>query len=193
MRNADPMDDADLLVAATDDVAAFEAFYRRYVRRVTAFAAARCTSADDVADVVAQTFTRLLDAAGRYDPARAEPAPFVFGIAANAVRDLQRTRSRRQALAHRVAGRHLLDSDDVERIDAAIDAARSAGDVRKAIDAVPPAEHELLLLVADGHTPAEAAARLGITPGAARTRLSRARRRVRDQLSETPTYPEEQP
>jgi DNA-directed RNA polymerase specialized sigma24 family protein len=77
MRTAEGATDADLLVAASADATAFEAFYRRYVRRVAAFA-------------VAQTFVRLLGAAERYDPERAEPAPFVLGIAANVIRDQQR-------------------------------------------------------------------------------------------------------
>lgn len=76
---ADPASDADLLTAMPHDLSAFEAFYDRYFERVTAFAARRCSSAEDVADVVAQTFVRLLSAAPRYDPARAQPAAFVFG------------------------------------------------------------------------------------------------------------------
>jgi len=187
MSSADPTDEADLLVAAAHDVAAFEAVYRRYVRRVTAFAAKRCSSADDVADVVAQTFIRLLDAAERYDPARAEPGPFLLGIAANVVRDVHRRGSRQQALVDRLAGRHLLNSDDAERIDAAIDAARAAEGVRSAVDAVPAGEQEVLLLVAGGRTPTEAAEELGISPAAARTRLTRARRRVRSSLADSTT------
>lgn len=86
---ADAASDAELLAAVPQDVAAFEAFYDRYFERVAAFAARRCSCAEDVADVVAQTFVQLLGAAERYDPGRAEPAAFVLGIAANVVRELQ--------------------------------------------------------------------------------------------------------
>jgi hypothetical protein len=41
-------------VALPHDLGAFGAFYERYVDRVTAFAARRCSCAEDVADVVAQ-------------------------------------------------------------------------------------------------------------------------------------------
>jgi RNA polymerase sigma-70 factor, ECF subfamily len=182
MRGVEPdsvVSDAATLVAAASDVAAFERFYRRYVRRVAGFAAQRCTSAEDVADVVAQTFARLIDAAGRYDPDRGEPAPFVLGIAANVVRDLHRREHRHRALIARVAAAEMLDDDDIERAEAAIDAARTAGAVHDALADVPPGEQAMLRLVAEGHTPGEAAAALGISPGAGWTRLARARKRLR--------------
>jgi RNA polymerase sigma-70 factor, ECF subfamily len=173
------MGDAALFVAAATDREAFERFYRHYVRRVAGFAAQRCDSAEDVADVVAQTFVRLIDAAVRYDPRLGEPAPFVLGIAANVLRDLQRRRHRDTALLARVAASALLDADDIERAEAAIDAARAAGPVRRALAEVPPGEQAMLRLVAEGRTPGEAADALGISPGAGWTRLSRARKRLR--------------
>ena len=191
MANVETLDDAELLVAAADDVEAFGELYRRYVRRVAGFAARRCASADDVADVVAQTFMRLLDAAARYEPGRAEPSAFIVGVAVNVVRDLYRKDARQRALVDKLSGRDLLNGDDVDRIDAAIDASRAAGAVGEAVGAVPPAEQEVLLLVADGRSPLEAAEELGISPGAARTRLSRARARVRSRLGQTDNPSEE--
>jgi RNA polymerase sigma-70 factor (ECF subfamily) len=184
---ADPASDADLLAAIPHDVSAFEAFYDRYFERVTAFAARRCSCAEDVADVVAQTFVRLLGAADRYDPTQAQPAAFVFGIATNVVREMHRSGGRHRALVSKLAGRDLLDGDDIERIEAAIDAARTAGAVYDALDQVPPGEQEMLRLVADGRTPGQAADELGISSGAAWTRLSRARRRLRAVVNDPPT------
>jgi RNA polymerase sigma-70 factor (ECF subfamily) len=179
MSVADPATDTDLLAAMPLDVSAFEAFYDRYFERVTAFAARRCSNAEDVADVVAQTFIHLLGAAERYDPTRAPPAAFVLGIAANVVRDLHRSSARRRALVAKLAGRDLLGDDDIERIETAIDAARTARTLRGPLAAVPAGEREVLRLVAAGRTPGQAAAELGISTGAAWTRLSRARRRLR--------------
>lgn len=184
MRLGEPDGDGALLVRAARDIAAFEAIYVRYVRRVTAFAARRCTSADDVADVVAQTFFRLIEASARYQPERAEPAPFVLGIAANVVREMERGRHRQRALVTRLTGRDLLDGDESERIEAAIDAAHQARGLSDALDAISPAEQQMLRLVAAGRTPGQAAMDLGISPGAARVRLARARRRVRSRFSD---------
>jgi RNA polymerase sigma factor (sigma-70 family) len=186
MSDTDPASDAELLAALPHDLDAFEAFYRRYVRRVTTFAAGRCSSAEDVADVVAQTFLRLLDVADRYDRTRAEPAAFVFAIAANLARDVHRGAARRRALISKLAGRDLLDAGEIEQVETAIDAARAAGPVQEAMDRVPPGEQEVLRLVADGRSPGQAAQELGISPAAAWTRLSRARRRVRTRMAASP-------
>ena len=183
MRDPASADDAQLMAAAATDIGAFEELYRRYVYRVTAFAARRCASAEDVADVVAQTFVRLLRVADRYEPARGGPEAFVQAIAANLARDQQRGARRQRALVSRLSGRDLLGPDDTERIEAAIDAARTGPAVRAALDGVPDGEGAVLRLVAGGASPSEAAAALGISPGAARVRLARARQRLRAQLA----------
>jgi RNA polymerase sigma-70 factor (ECF subfamily) len=183
-------DDGGLLAAARGDIGSFEKVYRRYVGRVTAYAATRCASAADVGDVVAQTFVRLLRVADRYDPDRGEPGAFVFAVAANVVRDHHRSTRRQRQLVHRLAGRDLLDdADEIELVDAAIDAARAAPAAERALDTVSVSEEEILRMIADGASPSEAAVVLGISPVAARGRLFRARRRVKAQLTGTSTTP----
>lgn len=177
------MTDADLLAALSDDVAAYEEFYRSNVRRVTAFAAKRCSCAEDVADVVAVTFVRLLDAARRYDPARGEPAAFLMGIAVNVIRDQERRDARQHALLSKLSTREQLDDDDLDRIDAAICAAQLTDGMRDALSAIPPGEQDMLRLMASGHTQEQAAAQLGISHGAGRVRLTRARRRLRRHIN----------
>lgn len=177
-------EDGALLATAARDVAAFERLYRRYVGRVTAYAVTRCSTAADVGDVVAQTFVRLLRVGGRYDPDRGEPAAFVYAVAGSVVRDHYRGAEKQQALVHRLAGRDLLAADEIERLESAIDAARLAPAAEAALNTVTESEEEILRMVADGATPAEAALALGISPGAARGRLFRARRHVQSQLTE---------
>jgi RNA polymerase sigma-70 factor (ECF subfamily) len=88
----------------------------------------------------------------------------------------------------RVAGRDLLGPDDIARVEEVIYAEQAAGDVRDALDRAPAAEQDVVRLVATGRTPGQAADELGISRGAAWTRLSRARRRLRAQF---PTIDEE--
>lgn len=184
MGSHDTATDEDLLARAPNDAVALEQLYRRYVRRVAAFAARRCASADDVADVVAQTFDRLLRIAHRYDRSRGPVASFVFTIASSEVADHHRRTARQQAVVARLAGRDLLDEDDVVRIEAAIDASQSVAALGDALDGLPEGQGEVLRLVAAGLTPAEAADRLGITPNAARVRLAKARRHLRAHAEE---------
>ncbi|HYZ99096.1 MAG TPA: sigma-70 family RNA polymerase sigma factor [Acidimicrobiales bacterium] len=180
------MDDRTLFARAAGDVDAFETLYRRYVARVTAYAATRCSCAADVADVVAQTFVRLLSVADRYDAARGEPIAFLLSIAGSVIGDHHRSRERDRRLLERVAGRELLDTDESERIEAAIDAARAAGEARDAVRDAPAGERDVLELVAAGASPAEAAAALGISPTNARVRLHRSRRRIQSRLAVKP-------
>lgn len=185
MRARGEIDDGRLLRTAASDVAAFEALYRRYVGRITAWAVARCDTASDVGDVVAQTFVHLLRVADRYDPVRGDPGAFVFAVAGNVLRDHQRRTRRQRALVHRLAGRDLLGADEIELVEAAIDAARAAPAVTAALAGVSRAEADVLRLVAEGASPAEAADVLGISGVAARGRLFRARRRIQSQLTMT--------
>lgn len=185
--------EAGLMARAAHDEAAFEALYRRYVRRITAYAARRCATPEDVADVVAQTFVRLLHRSAAYDPDRGTVASFVYALAAREVADHHRARTRRRRLADRVAGRALLGDDDHARLEQVLDARRSASGLAPALAELAPGEDAVLRLVADGLTPAEAARRLAITPEAARARLARARRRVRDHLSRPPGAPAPRP
>lgn len=185
MRLRGETDDGQLLLAAATDVAAFEVLYRRYVGRITAYAVARCSTAADVGDVVAQTFVRLLGVADRYDADRGEPGAFVFGVAGNVLRDHERRSRRQRDLVHRLAGRDLLGPDEIELVEAAIDAARAAPAATAALAGVSRAEADVLRLVVDGASPAEAADVLGISDVAARGRLFRARRRIQSQLTTT--------
>jgi RNA polymerase sigma-70 factor (ECF subfamily) len=176
-------EDARLLGRIPGDEAAFEAIYRRHVRRITAYAARRCATPEDVADVVAQTFVRLLHRAATFDPERGTVSSFLHALAASEVADLHRAGARRRRLADRVRGRALLGEDDHARLEQAIDARRDLADLEPALADLAPGEDAVLRLVAEGMTAAEAARSLAITPDAARARLSRARRRLRDHPS----------
>jgi len=185
--------EARLLARLADDEAAFEAIYRRYVRRITAYAARRCATPEDVADVVAQTFVRLLRRSSTFDPERGTVSSFVYALAASEVADHHRAGTRRRRLSDRVAGRALLGDDDHSRLERALDARREVAALEPALATLAPGEDAVLRLVADGLSPAEAARSLAITPDAARARLARARRRVRDHVSHPPGAPAPRP
>lgn len=174
-----PSTDRDLVPRIADDPAAFETLYRRHVRAVTRFAARRSATASDVADVVSNTFLSALDGAGRFDPRRGTARAWLLGIAAHELTALQRKERSERTVAGRAAVEIPLVEDDIARLEARIEAERLAPAISAALADAPPSERELFLLVAyEELTPSEAARVLGISPIAARVRLSRVRRRL---------------
>lgn len=177
--------DAQLLDAAADgDAQAFSIFFRRHVDAITRYALRRCATPDDVSDLVGECFLVALQAAGRYRPETDTALPWLFGISRRLVAKQRRrlaSRSRLLAKTSNVFPR-FTDSED-DDVASAIDAARQAPALEAALARLSTSEREVLELVAyDGLTPTEAAFALGITANAARLRLSRARRTVRESL-----------
>jgi RNA polymerase sigma-70 factor (ECF subfamily) len=178
-------DDAHLLArTAGGDAEAFGRFFRRHERAVLAFAVRRCASSEDAADAVADTFLVALRRARSFRDEGFGARPWLLGIALRVLAGQRRGALRRSRLATLLRGRtpHFTP-DESEAVEAAIDDARLAGELQAALSALPASERAVLELVAyDGLTPAEAAAVLQVSGDAARTRLSRARARMRASL-----------
>src|SRR4051794_6899307 len=163
--------------------------YRRHVDSVVAYAARRCRQPADVADLVAATFLVVVEAAASFDPSRGDALPWILGIARRLHANRSRRRYREQAAYARIDGARLLDSDDVARIAARIDAARLRPAVEQALAALPDRHREVLWLIGhDGLTHEQAAQVLDIAPGALRMRLTRARRALHAALG--PAHPD---
>jgi RNA polymerase sigma-70 factor (ECF subfamily) len=77
--------------------------------------------------------------------------------------------------------------DPWQAVDQRLDAAALAPALRTALADLPPEERELVLLISwEQLTPTEAAAAVGIPAGTARSRLHRARGRLRERLAAQP-------
>jgi RNA polymerase sigma-70 factor (ECF subfamily) len=177
--------DAGLLARLQGDPAALEMFYRRHRDRVVAYAVRRCRQPADVTDLVAATFLAVLEKPGSFDPRRGDAGAWLTGIAARQWLLLCRAERKQQDLRERVPAREL-SSDDIARLEDQIDAARASEPAWAALDQVDPCHSEVLRLVGpDGLTSREAAAALGISAGAFRVRLMRARRAVKRVLSDS--------
>ena len=173
------------LVRALPDPDALEELFLRYRRVVVAYGARRCGRPEDVADLLAATFLAALESAGRYDPHHGEVRPWLFGIARRQLGLLIRQDYRDRALRTRIASDWEHSPDDMARIEEQIDASRAAPEVERALAGLPEQQRETLWLVGyDGLTPGQAAAVVGVHPGAFRVRLSRARRALRASIDD---------
>jgi RNA polymerase sigma-70 factor (ECF subfamily) len=177
--------DEDLLAAIAAGPGALPEFYRRHVAKVVGMGVRRFARAEDVADFTADVFVEVMTSASTFDPRRGRAVPWLYGVASHVAARTLRRQAREQEVAARLAGRELLDESDQARVEQRIDAARELRRVYRALHRLDDADRRLLELIAvDGIAPVDAADALGISRVAARVRLSRARRRLREAMSQ---------
>jgi RNA polymerase sigma-70 factor (ECF subfamily) len=165
------------LARISHDPDALEAFYTEHVTAVTRFVARRVADPHTVADLTAEVFLAVIDSAHSYRPGRGTQVAWLYGIARNVIAGERRRAAGELRAASRVAGRRLLDDDDIARLEERIDAESAGRAACLALAGLPPDERAVLELVAvDGLPVIDAAGALGIRPGTARVRLHRARR-----------------
>lgn len=160
--------------------AAFERLYRANVEPITSYFARRSTDPHVVADLVADTFVTAITSFGSFDPGKGTERSWVFGIARHVYAAHCQAHSQQRQKLLRLAGRRELEPDQVDELLNRIDAERAGRDLVTGLGMLPDRDRALVELVdIAGLRPKEAAAALGLTPGAARMRLLRSRARLR--------------
>jgi RNA polymerase sigma-70 factor (ECF subfamily) len=143
-------------------------------RALFAYFARRVVSTDDAADLTGEvllTMWRKVDALPS-DPVEARM--WAFGIARNVLANHRRALSRRRKLSERLKGEALI-SGDVRPV---------RDDVWEALQALSISDREIIQLVHwDGFSLAETAKLLGKKPTTVRSRYSRARAKLRADLT----------
>lgn len=155
----------------------FSRIYREQGRAVLAYALRRVEDREDAADVVAETFLIAWRRLGEV-PGGEEARLWLYAVARRVIANLQRTERRRTRLGLRLA-------ESLRTELATHPGPGEATEVLRAMAGLNDGDRELLLLVSwEGLAPGEAAKVLEISSLAARSRLHRARRRLRDLLEE---------
>jgi RNA polymerase sigma factor (sigma-70 family) len=176
--------DRAAIAASIDDPRAFVVVFERHFDAIFRYLRRR-VGRDRAEELAAETFTTAFASRHRFDSRAADARPWLYGIAVNLLRHHYRTEER-ELRAHARSAVDPLRSEEVEldRIDAA-SAARVAG----AIAELAPSEREVLLLYAWAELSyREIAEALGVPVGTVRSRLSRARRRIRELLAASGQY-----
>jgi RNA polymerase sigma factor (sigma-70 family) len=128
------------------------------------------------ADLLGEVWVRAFAGRAGYDPAYPDARPWLFGIARNVLRAHWRSRQNASPADPLTD----LAEDPWDEVIDRLDSAGQAQALAAAIRALPPAERDVLLLVAwEQLTPAQAARALGVPAGTARSRLHRARAALR--------------
>jgi RNA polymerase sigma factor (sigma-70 family) len=163
--------------ADSRDAEAFRALFERNARAVLGYALRRVDDPADAADVLAESFLVAWRRLGDV-PAGDGERGWLLGVARRVLANQRRGELRRRHLGERLRV-------EVERL---VPAGSGVVDdmtarVHQALARLSEEDRELVLLAAwEGLEPRELARVLGIRTGAARTRLHRARRRLRAEL-----------
>jgi RNA polymerase sigma factor (sigma-70 family) len=166
-----------------DGPADFEAAFRQHFPPVYRFIARRVGSAL-AEDLAAETFAMAYRRRTAFDPGRGSLRSWLYGIAANLVRNHWRAEQHLLALDARLVP-EVDASDGSDAADQRVIAALLAPRLAAALSQINPDQREVLLLHAWAElSHEEIAAALDVAPGTVRSRLSRARAALREQLGD---------
>ncbi|MDA0178960.1 sigma-70 family RNA polymerase sigma factor [Solirubrobacter phytolaccae] len=180
-RHLDLPQDAEALVAAAAERArdgeddALRLLYLLYADNVFGYVLAIVRDEHDAEDVTSEIFTRLPRALTHYRAGATPFAAWLLRVARNAALDHLRAQ-RSVPLAEVHATGAVAESQAGERLEA----------LKDALAALPEDQrHVMLLRLVAGHSPAEVAEQLGRSVDAVHALQHRARRRLREELTES--------
>ena len=189
MTQTEPTEQDLWAAVAAGDEAAFGTLFDRHSRAVYNHAFRLCGSWSVAEDLTQATFLVAWRKRGDVRLVHGTALPWLLVVAGNCARTEWRSARRRRDLLGRMPAEH--DPDPADDIAGRLDDERAMGRVLAAVRRLPRAEREAVALCLwSGVGYAEAAAVLGVSEVAVRSRVSRARARLSRLLG--PTLKEEQ-
>ena len=184
--------DRDLIRRSERAPALFGAIFDRHATAVHRYLRRR-VGEQLASELTAEVFTRAFAHRRRFDGRAQTALPWLLGIATNLVKMNRRSEERRLRAYARAATQETEPSELIES-DERIDASALGAALAQALSRLPAGQRDVLLLHAwAGLSHDQIAAALGLTPGAVRTRLHRARETVSAQLTESRDAPLTEP
>ena len=180
--------DAQQIEASLADPDAFTALFDRHAGPLHLYISKR-VGRPDAEDLVGETFATAFRSRRTYDLSRPDARPWLFGIATNLVHHHWRSEGRRLRRDAAAASEVELEGDHSEAATAKVFFQGHAELIARALDQLEDAYLDVLLLVAGpGFSYEEVSVALGIPVGTVRSRLHRARRRLRELLGASGQY-----
>jgi RNA polymerase sigma-70 factor (ECF subfamily) len=176
-----PQTDADAIAVSLAEPRAFVVVFDRHFDAIHRYLRRRVGS--EIADELAsETFTQAFEHRRRFDTRRPDARPWLYGIAHNLLRHHYRGEERAlRAYARSRPALHTSEPPDLPE-----------SELAELLADLSPGERDVLLLVAWAELEyAEVAEALGIPVGTVRSRLNRARGRVRELLELSGQYERE--
>jgi RNA polymerase sigma factor (sigma-70 family) len=184
--NWSSMPDAELLRATRKHPEAFGVFYHRHALSIARYLRRGGSDPELALDLVAETFAAALVDAGRYRQDRGPAAAWLRGIARHKLADSRRRRKAEDSARRRLGLERLIFSDDeLERVEAALDARQVGGELVAELAALPAAQREAIESHVLGDEPYDALARrTGDSATALRQRVRRGLQRISTRVQE---------
>ncbi|GAA3660263.1 RNA polymerase sigma factor [Nonomuraea antimicrobica] len=174
-------DDAAHLERSRREPEAFAEVFRRYAADLTRYVARRL-GPDAADDVVMETFLTAFRQRGRYDLSRPNARPWLYGIATNLIGRHVRTEVHQLRVLERT-GADPVTAPFTDHSDDRVSAESTRRRLAGALATLPKGHRDALLLVAwAGLTYPEIAEALDVRLGTVRSRINRARERLRKEL-----------
>jgi RNA polymerase sigma-70 factor (ECF subfamily) len=172
--------DAAVVAASLAEPRQFGALFDRHATTLHRYVVRRIGPTDADA-IVGETFRIAFEKRATYDCERPNARPWLYGIATNLVAKHRRSEGRRIRAVARLATARDATTDFAETVSSSVDAARQWDRVAEAVASLPQAERDTLVLhVWEGLPYDEIAVALGVPVGTVRSRLNRARTRLRE-------------
>ena len=184
--------DAEIIESAANDPSRFALIFDRHFAAIHRYLVRRVdiTLADDLAQ---ETFLIAFRRRSSFDRGHVSARPWLFGIAANLLRH-QRRRERRQLRAYALSGVPMPLDPGYEAADQRMDADALGARIALALAVLSHRDREVLLLSAWAELSYEEMAEaLRVPVGTVRSRLSRARRHLRELLTRNGQLLDEEP
>lgn len=174
---------SEAVVASVEHPHRFEAVFDEYHRTVYEYLA-RAVGTDRADEYAGDVFVAAFAARVRYDPERGSVRGWLFGIAANVRRTRSRSEWRGRRARNRMSGEREEHAGGYEAVDEALDSGNQLARVAPFLRELSDTDRDVLMLYAWNElTYAEIAQVLGVEVGTVRSRLSRARARLRELLA----------
>ncbi|CAG6393751.1 RNA polymerase sigma factor [Streptomyces cocklensis] len=174
--------DARVIARSRDEPEHFAALFDRYADAVHRYVARRI-GPEAAEDLMAETFTTAFQRRHTYDLTRADARPWLFGIATNLMGRHRRAEARRLKALAKVPEPVQHEEPVADRAVARAGATGVRRELAAALARLSARHRDVVLLVAWGDLGYEEAAQaLGVPVGTVRSRLNRARKKLREAL-----------
>ena len=177
-------DDAAVIQLSRHEPEQFTVLFRRHAPHIQRYVVRRIGQ-DAADDIVAETFLLAFRQRDTYDLTRLDALPWLYGIATNLIGRHRRAEVRQYRALARTGVDPVVESF-TDRVDDQVSAGLAGKELAAGLARLPRELRDTLLLVAWGDLSYEQTARaLGVPVGTVRSRVSRARSRLRNALGGT--------